>query len=230
MQRAFIMFLFIGFLSGCGFTQLPKLPPIIVRGQVMNVYPATKYLLDFYLDSMSVPYDYNSIGKVSECIEKTSIEKEDKDYLIEKLTRSDFANGLDADAVTKIHFFEKEFEKSRVFYSFTEAWVSPPAVFLPNRQLCAEGTIIKFLKNIPFIDSSYVTLKFPPNLFIDISLIDMNEKIFIMGENITKDLYPFSIKKIKTGIYRLEVVARNGPNWGLSQIVWKTSRWIEIRR
>jgi len=188
------------FLSdGCGYTQPHRTPPIVPRGNVIQIFPS-QYFVDV-LDSTESQGKFIVIDTVAAS----------EDHAIK------VAWSRDADAFMNV--INKTWREHHLVMDGPD-YYTDENIF--------SGTMIKYYKNIIPCDSPIVSILFSKSFWVSATVTKYPGEIVNKFDDEKMECYELAAQELEPGIYEIHIRAGENPLWTHRGLQWETSRWIEI--
>lgn len=194
-----VMIVSIFLSNGCGYTQPYRTPPIIPRGNIINVFPS-QYFVEVP-DSIVDPDSYIAIDSVA------TIE----DHAIK------MAWGRDADAFINV-----------IYKTWREHHLVMDGPDYYTDENMFSGTMIKYYKNIIPCDSHIVSFKFSKRFWVSATVAKYGGEVVRKFDDEKMECYELITQNLEAGIYEIHLRAGENPLWTHRGEQWETSRWIKI--
>jgi hypothetical protein len=192
---------FMLLVNGCGYTQPYHTPPIVSRGNVIEIFPST-YFIEV-LDSTQLNEEYCIIDNI-------------------KLLENEAMNigwDRDGDAFLNVKSYRNHTQHDPMFPLYRPG--------LEGKNIFC-GTLIKFVKNMIPCDSEIVTFVFKKSLWVSVTIVKYDGPVVLQIDDEKKEYLELETKNLEPGIYEFHVRAGENPLWTHRGLQWETSRWIQI--
>jgi len=188
-------------VNGCGYTQPYRTPPIVPRGNVIQVFPS-----QYFVESLD------------------TTEKQEKFIIIDTIVTVDVdpmytAWNRDADAYLNVN--------DRAYGRHDRISADPyghiQKIFFPR-------IMVKYLKNIIPCDSPVVSFTFSKCFWVSATVAKYRGDMIFKFEDEKIEYFEWATQELEPGIYEIHIRAGENPLWTHRGLQWETSRWIEIVR